>query len=125
MNPRFCYFDDQFIIFMKEPNSEQPYFALKVDNTDILEKKDEINEPKIIDYTAISPEKYQEFITVGEYKFFEDENFEYYYPEHKSAYVMVYFKNGKFSTVESALKNGEITIELLDKYEIEYTRKEK
>ena len=125
MNPRFCYFDDQFIIFMKEQNSEQPYFTLKVDNTDILEKKDEINEPKIIDYTAVSPDKYQKNLIAGEYKFFEDENFEYYYPSHKSTYVIVYFKNGEFSTVESALKNGEITIELLDKYEIEYTRKEK
>ena len=125
MEPRFCYFDDQFVIFMKEANSEQPYFALKVDNTDVLEKKEELDEPKIIDYTAISPEKYQDGLTMKEYKFFEDENYEYYYPSNKSIYVLVYFIDGKFDTVESALKDGKITIDMLDKYGIEYIRKEK
>ena len=125
MEPRFCYFDDQFIIFMKEANSDQPYFALKVDNTDVLEKKEELDEPKIIDYTAISPEKYQDGLTMKEYKFFEDENYEYYYPSNKSIYVLVYFIDGKFDTVESALKGGKITIDMLDKYGIEYIRKEK
>lgn len=125
MEPRFCYFDDQFVIFMKEANSDQPYFALKVDNTDVLEKKEELDEPKIIDYTAISPEKYQDGLTMKEYKFFEDENYEYYYPSNKSIYVLVYFIDGKFDTVESALKGGKITIDMLDKYGIEYIRKEK
>lgn len=125
MEPRFCYFDDQFVIFMKEANSDQPYFALKVDNTDVLEKKEELDEPKIIDYTAISPEKYQDGLTMKEYKFFEDENYEYYYPSNKSIYVLVYFIDGKFDTVESALKDGKITIDMLDKYGIEYIRKEK
>ena len=125
MEPRFCYFDDQFIIFMKEANSDQPYFALKVDNADVLEKKEELDEPKIIDYTAISPEKYQDGLTMKEYKFFEDENYEYYYPSNKSIYVLVYFIDGKFDTVESALKGGKITIDMLDKYGIEYIRKEK
>lgn len=32
-------FDDTFIIFMKEKDSDNPYFALKVDNDDILVKK--------------------------------------------------------------------------------------
>lgn len=36
---RFFLFKDTFIIFMKEKNSDMPYFALKVDNSDILEKK--------------------------------------------------------------------------------------
>ena len=124
MEPRFCYFDDQFVIFMKEANSDQPYFALKVDNADVLEKKEELDEPKIIDYTAISPEKYQDGLTMKEYKFFEDENYEYYYPSNKSIYVLVYFIDGKFDTVESALKGGKITIDMLDKYGIEYIRKE-
>ena len=35
---KFCQFDDKFIIFMKEKNSDNPYFSLKVDNDDILEK---------------------------------------------------------------------------------------
>lgn len=36
---RYCWFRDTFIIFMKEQNVDMPYFALKVDNTDVLEKK--------------------------------------------------------------------------------------
>ena len=121
--PRYCYFDDQFIIFMKEANSNNPYFALKVDNTDILEKKEETGEPKIIDYTAIDSSKY--VAAEGEYKFYEDENYEYYFPTRKVAYVIVYFKDGDYFDVENALKDGKITIDLLDKYEIEYIRREK
>ena len=44
---KYCYFQDTFIIFMKEANSDKPYFALKVDNNDILEKIEETDEPKI------------------------------------------------------------------------------
>jgi len=51
---KFCYFQDNFIIFMKEANSDNPYFALKVDNSDILEKIEETDEPKITDYTMMS-----------------------------------------------------------------------
>lgn len=29
-------FDDEFIVFLKEENKEKPYFALKVDNIDVL-----------------------------------------------------------------------------------------
>ena len=29
-------FDSDFILYLKEESKEQPYFALKVDNTDIL-----------------------------------------------------------------------------------------
>lgn len=36
---RYFWFRDTFIIFMKEEKSDMPYFALKVDNQDILEKK--------------------------------------------------------------------------------------
>ena len=38
-NSRLCYFQDTFIIFMQEEGSNNPYFALKVDTDDILEKK--------------------------------------------------------------------------------------
>ena len=51
METKYCYFNDTFIIFMKEANSNNPYFALKVDNSDILEKIEETDEPKLIDYT--------------------------------------------------------------------------
>lgn len=33
---RFFYFNDNFIIFLKEKNAEKPYFALRVTNTDLL-----------------------------------------------------------------------------------------
>ena len=108
---------------MKESFSDQPYFALKVDNTDILEKKEETDEPKIIDYTEINSSKYN--IIDREYMFYEDEKYEYYHPVHKNIYVIAYFKDGSYDTVENALKDEKITIDLLDKYEIEYIRKEK
>ena len=119
---RYFWFRDTFIIFMKEENSNMPYFALKVDNQDILEKKDESDEPKIVDSTVIAPENYKKYLQGGEYKFFEDENYEYYYPSHKTEVVQVFFKNGDIMTVEDALKEGKITIELLDKYGVEYKK---
>ena len=122
---RYCYFNDQFVIFMKEANSSQPYFALKVDNTDILEKREETDEPKILDSTVINPDMYKEFLDGGEYKFYEDENYEYYYTSHKSPVVTVWFKDGEHDTVENALKDGKITMDLLDKYGVEYIKKEK
>ena len=125
INARYCYFNDQFVIFMKEANSSQPYFALKVDNTDILEKREETDEPKILDSTVINPEMYKEFLDGGEYKFYEDENYEYYYISHKSPVVTVWFKDGEHDTVENALKDGKITMDLLDKYGVEYIKKEK
>ena len=40
--PIHFYFDNTFVLFMKETNKEQPYMSLKVDNTDILVSADEI-----------------------------------------------------------------------------------
>ena len=121
---RYCYFQNQFIIFMKEAYSETPYFALKVDNDDILEKIEENNEPKLLDYTMMRDnDRYK--IEPGEYKFYEDENYEYYYPTQKTKVVKVYFENGDFITAEQALKEGRITIDLLDKYEVKYIKKQK
>lgn len=122
----FCYFQDTFIIFMKEENSDKPYFALKVDNEDILEKFEETDEPKFLDYTIMKDKDYYNSkIEVGEYKFYEDENYEYYYPTQKTKYVVVYFSDGSRMTVEEALSEGKITIDLLDKYEYEYIKKKR
>ena len=110
---------------MKQNNCDNPYFALKVDNSDILEKKEETDEPKLIDYTVILPENYKKYLTGGEYKFHVDENYEYYYTSQKNKLVQVYFKDGDIMTVEQALKDGKITMNLLDKYEVEYIKKEK
>ena len=124
---KLCYFQDTFIVFMKEANSDKPYFALKVDNNDILEKIEETDEPKIFDSTTLADREkyYSKYLQGGEYKFFEDEKYEYYYPSQKTKVVMVYFPNGVAMTVEEALKQGKISMDLLDKYEIEYFKKEK
>lgn len=121
---KYCYFQDTFIIFMKEKNSDKPYFALKVDNNDILEKIEETDEPKIFDSTTLADRDkyYSKYLQGGEYKFFEDEKYEYYYPSQKTKVVMVYFPNGVAMTAEEALKQGKISMDLLDKYEIEYFR---
>ena len=121
---RLCYFRDKFIIFMKEKDSENPYFALKIDNDDILEKIEETNEPKLLDYTMIGDVNNSN-ISEGEYKFYENEKYEYYYPTQKTKYVHVYFYNGEMMTAEEALKQGKIKIDILDKYGIEYIVKEK
>ena len=34
--PRYFYFDDNFVLYLKEKAKDKPYFALKVDNTDVL-----------------------------------------------------------------------------------------
>ena len=124
---KYCYFQDTFIIFMKEANSDKPYFALKVDNNDILEKIEETDEPKIFDSTTLADREkyYSKYLQGGKYKFFEDEKYEYYYPSQKTKVVMVYFPNGVAMTAEEALKQGKISMDLLDKYEIEYLKKEK
>ena len=124
---KYCYFQDTFIVFMKEANSDKPYFALKVDNNDILEKVEETDEPKIFDSTTLADREkyYSKYLQGGEYKFFEDEKYEYYYPTQKTQVVQVYFKNGDIMTAEEALKQGKISMDLLDKYEIEYFKKEK
>ncbi len=124
---KLCYFQDTFIVFMKEANSDKPYFALKVDNNDILEKIEETDGPKIFDSITLADREkyYSKYLQGGEYKFFEDEKYEYYYPSQKTKVVMVYFPNGVAMTAEEALKQGKISMDLLDKYEIEYFKKEK
>lgn len=120
-NKRYFEYENKFIIFMKEKDSDLPYFALKVDNSDILDKKVETDGAQILDRTM----EEQLNISEGEYKFYEDENYEYFYPNQKNQYVKVYYSDGGVETVEEALKNGRISMELLDKYEIEYLKKEK
>ena len=124
---KYCYFKDKFIIFMKEKDSQNPYFALKVDTEDVLEKIEETDEPKLIDYTILANgnKYYKKYLDGIEYKFYEDEKYEYYYQSQKTKVVQVYFKNGEYMTAEDALKHGKITIDLLDKYDIKYTKKEK
>ena len=91
----------------------------------ILEKYEETDEHKLYDLTIADEFYNNNRVEPGEYKFYEDENYEYYYPTQKTKYVLLYFKNSDIMTVEEALSHGKITIDLLDKYEYEYIKKKK
>ena len=58
-------------------------------------------------------------------KFYEDENYEYYYDCLKSKYIIVEYKDGSEGTVKEALKQKRITIEDLDNYKIKYIKYKK
>lgn len=55
-------------------------------------------------------------------EFYQDENYTYYYNCIKSKYIIVKYEDGSEETVENALKNGTITIEDLDRYNIDYLK---
>lgn len=58
-------------------------------------------------------------------KFYEDENYEYYYNCLKSKYIIVEYEDGSEETVKEALKNSRIKISALDEYKIDYIKYEK
>ncbi len=130
---RDFYFTDSFVIFMKERNEKQPYFVLKVDNDDILETiEEEYKGPIILDYSEseLKPENLvldTSTIEPKEYKFYEDEKYEYYYPSAKTNFVFVsLYPYGMLDmTAEAALKEGVVTIDTFDRCGIEYIKKEK
>lgn len=129
-NRRCFYFTDTFVLFMKELEAEQPYFALKVDNDNILERIDEemYKGPVIYDFTVSYDSRYDKSkIQPGEYKFYEDDEYEYYYKTQKTDYVLVSeYPYGMLDmTAEEALKEGKATIENLDRFGIEYIKKKK
>lgn len=57
--------------------------------------------------------------------FYEDNNYTYYWNCVKSEYVIVEYESGYKEMISDALKNGTITIEDLDNYNIEYIKYEK
>ncbi len=57
--------------------------------------------------------------------FFIDAEYEYFYYSHKSEYVIVKYSDGSEKTVEDALKSGDIGIEDLDAYNIDYRRQKR
>ena len=121
---RRFYFTDTFILFMKEKDKEMPYFSLKVDSDDILEKIEVNTELKIIDFTEVEKERFN-YVEQVETKFFEDDQYEYYFESKKLPYVYVQYENGYMQQVNLALKEGKINIELLDKFNIKYIKKSK
>ena len=65
---KFIYNDD-FILYLKEEDKEKPYFALKVDNTDILLEEGEqyqmfLDDGGIFEFEKTMKQKYQQEITI-------------------------------------------------------------
>lgn len=60
----------------------------------------------------------------AEQPFYVDENFVYSFSSIKSEYIIVKFNNGEEMTVQHAIEQGLITITDLDKWDIEYNKKE-
>lgn len=58
-------------------------------------------------------------------KFYEDDNYIYYFDCVKSNYVVVKFKDNSQMTVEEALKIKKISIKDLDEYKIDYIKESK
>ena len=58
-------------------------------------------------------------------KFYEDENYEYYYDCLKSKYIIVIYEDNSEEIVKDALKKGHIKISDLDRYQIDYIKYEK
>ena len=62
-------FDSDFILYLKEESKEQPYFALKVDNTDILLDEGEqyqmfLDDGGMFEFEKTMKQKYQQEITI-------------------------------------------------------------
>ena len=58
-------------------------------------------------------------------KFYEDDNYNYFFNCIKGEYMIVEYKDGSKETIEEALKNQNITIYDLDLYEIDYYKESK
>lgn len=58
-------------------------------------------------------------------KFYEDENYIYYWNCIKNNYMIVKYNNGVKETISESLKKGHIDIQILDKFDINYIKEEK
>lgn len=58
-------------------------------------------------------------------KFYEDENYQYFYNCLKSKYIIVIYEDNSEETVKEALKKEHIKISDLDTYKIDYLKYEK
>lgn len=85
----------------------------------VIEQKDIGSVVEIIDKTK----KIKDFACAEALEqFYEDDNYIYYYNCIKGKYIIVKYETGYEETVESALKNGSITIKDLDNYNIDYIK---
>ena len=58
-------------------------------------------------------------------KFYEDDNYAYFYSCMKGSFITVTYTNGTKETVSEALKKGNITIQDVDNYNIHYYKEAK
>lgn len=58
-------------------------------------------------------------------KFYEDDEYEYYFSCIKNDYIIVKYENGYQETIKSAFEYSAVSITDLDKYNIDYSKKEK
>lgn len=57
--------------------------------------------------------------------FYEDENYIYYWSCIKNKYMVIKYDIGFEETISEALRKGDIDINILDKFDISYIKKEK
>ena len=57
--------------------------------------------------------------------FYEDDKYNYFYSCMKSKYMIVRYESGYEETIEEALRDGSITINDLEEYDISYIKYEK
>jgi hypothetical protein len=90
----------------------------------IIEHKQEEIKPKVIRSieSKVSPD--MSFPAVLE-KFYEDDNYEYYFGYPVSSYIVVTYTDNTSQNIVDALRDGYIEIEDLDKYNIIYFREER
>lgn len=112
---RAVYIDGYLYLFGKET-----FKVIDVYNDP--EKIDRIRQiDKIIDLTKENDITYE---TNMEY-FYQDEEYQYFFGGARGKYIMVYYADGSEENVLTALEKGHITIEDLEKFDIEFYMKPK
>lgn len=76
---------------------------------------------KIVDHSVDDGVSYDTALEL----FYTDAEYEYYFPNVISQYIIVEFTDGTKNNVKDALSNGDITISDLDAFEIKYSRQTK
>ncbi len=127
---RYLLFALLFTLFLfagcqNEP-TEQPSTEVSdtTDDTLATEQQPDTQKVEVVEIIDIA-ERDNIFCDEALQGFYSDSEYAYYYSCIKSQYVIVKYSNGTEKTAEDALKAGDITIEDLDKYEIEYYKAEK
>ena len=105
-------------------NAAKEYFS-SVSNVDEANAPQNITTTKtidkIVDHSVDDGVSYDTALEL----FYTDAEYEYYFPNVISQYIIVEFTDGTKNNVKDALSNGDITISDLDAFEIKYSRQTK